>query len=336
MEQTIGSRISAQRKRQGLTQEQLAEKLSVTAQAVSKWENNQSCPDIATLPKLAEIFGCSTDELLGIEPARKAVEAELIPAACHETENDGLHITRGGLELKLGNSTRRGAVGIAVLVLAVGALALLVELLKWSVSFWSILWPTALLIFGLFGALPRFSFFRLGCVLFGGYFLLDNLGILSFDFGKGLILPVILLLFGGSLLLGALKKPAQPLISISRKGTGAGCTTDNGHLEYSASFSDDHRTISMERLNSGCISTSFGDYTLDLSGVKEVSENCALTVNSSFGDVTLLIPAHYRVCCTDNSSFGDLEIQGEPAADSRGIIRITANTSFGDLSIRYI
>ena len=65
MEETIGKRISSNRKRLALTQEQLAEKLGVTAQAVSKWENDQSCPDIAMLPRLAEIFSISTDELLG-------------------------------------------------------------------------------------------------------------------------------------------------------------------------------------------------------------------------------------------------------------------------------
>ena len=67
MEETLGKRIVAHRKRLGLTQDRLAELLGVTAQAVSKWENDQSCPDIATLPRLAEIFGISTDELLGME-----------------------------------------------------------------------------------------------------------------------------------------------------------------------------------------------------------------------------------------------------------------------------
>ena len=46
MEKTLGKRIMLHRKALGLTQEQLAEKLGVTAQAVSKWENDQSCPDI--------------------------------------------------------------------------------------------------------------------------------------------------------------------------------------------------------------------------------------------------------------------------------------------------
>ena len=72
MEQTLGKRIVSNRKRLGLTQDQLAERLGVTAQAVSKWENDQSCPDITTLPRLAEIFGITTDELLGIRSRAEA------------------------------------------------------------------------------------------------------------------------------------------------------------------------------------------------------------------------------------------------------------------------
>ncbi len=77
MEQTLGKRIMANRKRLGLTQDQLAERLGVTAQAVSKWENDQSCPDIGTLPKLAALFGVSTDELLGVERQEKVHTAEV-------------------------------------------------------------------------------------------------------------------------------------------------------------------------------------------------------------------------------------------------------------------
>ena len=47
---TIGERIKYHRKRLGMTQEQLAERIGVSAQAVSKWENNLSCPDISILP----------------------------------------------------------------------------------------------------------------------------------------------------------------------------------------------------------------------------------------------------------------------------------------------
>ena len=56
------------RKKQGLTQEELAVKLGVTNQSVSKWESAQCCPDISLLPKLADIFGISIDELFGKEP----------------------------------------------------------------------------------------------------------------------------------------------------------------------------------------------------------------------------------------------------------------------------
>ena len=65
MEQgTLGKRIAYHRKRLGMTQEQLAQRVGVSAQAVSKWENNLSCPDITILPELASIFGISVDELV--------------------------------------------------------------------------------------------------------------------------------------------------------------------------------------------------------------------------------------------------------------------------------
>ena len=192
MEQTLGKRISALRKSKKMTQDQLADQLGVTAQAVSKWENDQSCPDITMLPRLAEIFGCTTDELLGIDQPQKVHEAEIVTREDMAKE-DGLHITRGGFELKLDNDTRKGSIGIAVLILAVGGLLLLSHLLNWAVSFWSILWPTTLVVLGLFGTMPRSVFLRLGFVLFGGYFLLDNLDVLQFDLGWGFVLPVIFL-----------------------------------------------------------------------------------------------------------------------------------------------
>lgn len=61
---TLGKRIAALRKEKGMTQEELAEKLGVSPQAISKWENGQSCPDISLLPRLAAIFGVTTDLLL--------------------------------------------------------------------------------------------------------------------------------------------------------------------------------------------------------------------------------------------------------------------------------
>lgn len=51
------------RKKRGLTQEELAQKLGVTFQAVSKWENAKAAPDIFLLPTMAGIFGCTIDRL---------------------------------------------------------------------------------------------------------------------------------------------------------------------------------------------------------------------------------------------------------------------------------
>ena len=64
MDMTIGKRIALLRKEKGLTQEELATHMGVSPQAVSKWENDQTCPDISALPKLASLLGVTVDELL--------------------------------------------------------------------------------------------------------------------------------------------------------------------------------------------------------------------------------------------------------------------------------
>ena len=64
MANSIGTRIAEARKRKGLTQDQPAEAMGVSPQAVSKWENDISCPDITLLPQLADYFGISVDDLL--------------------------------------------------------------------------------------------------------------------------------------------------------------------------------------------------------------------------------------------------------------------------------
>ena len=76
---SLGSKIAFYRKKLSLTQEELAEKCSVTPQAVSKWENDISAPDIALIPVLAQLFGISCDELLGVETEQvRAVPQQLV------------------------------------------------------------------------------------------------------------------------------------------------------------------------------------------------------------------------------------------------------------------
>ncbi len=60
----IGNNISALRKKKGITQEELANELGVSAQAVSKWENGTSDPSTSNLFALAKLYGISVEELL--------------------------------------------------------------------------------------------------------------------------------------------------------------------------------------------------------------------------------------------------------------------------------
>ncbi len=71
MNMTLGEKIKVLRTEQSMTQEALAAKLGVSAQAVSKWERSITYPDITLIRPLTEIFGITADELLGLTEAKK-------------------------------------------------------------------------------------------------------------------------------------------------------------------------------------------------------------------------------------------------------------------------
>lgn len=85
----LGKRIAFHRKRLNMTQTELGDMLNVTAQAVSKWENGISDPDLGTLQRLSKIFGVSTDELIAEEPVASsetaATDASAAPAEASES-----------------------------------------------------------------------------------------------------------------------------------------------------------------------------------------------------------------------------------------------------------
>ena len=64
MKKSLGELIAELRKEKGLTQAQLASQMCVTDKAVSKWERDLSCPDINSIPRLAEILGVSVEQLM--------------------------------------------------------------------------------------------------------------------------------------------------------------------------------------------------------------------------------------------------------------------------------
>lgn len=92
---TLGSFISALRRAQGLTQQDVADRLAVSNKAVSRWERDEAMPDILLLPAIADLFGVTVDELLRGERMREAQTRESAPAitdpteGSHETEEEG-------------------------------------------------------------------------------------------------------------------------------------------------------------------------------------------------------------------------------------------------------
>ena len=84
MLRTVGSTIRLLRKNKNLTQEELAEAINVTPQAISKWENNIGLPDISQIIPLATFFGVSTDIILGIAENNRNEEINEILNACND------------------------------------------------------------------------------------------------------------------------------------------------------------------------------------------------------------------------------------------------------------
>ena len=77
MNDVIGANIARLRKEKNMTQDQLANLMGISFQAVSKWENGLSSPDVSSFPMLADVFGVTIDELFGREAAqREAPSAE--------------------------------------------------------------------------------------------------------------------------------------------------------------------------------------------------------------------------------------------------------------------
>ncbi len=312
---TLGKRIAAGRKKLGLTQDQLAEKLGITAQAVSKWENDLSCPDIATLPKLAELLGTTTDALLGREAAKPAEVVQTAPS-------------KPGWDRRQKDLTIFG-----LLMLFMGSLVLARAVWEWDVSFWGLLWPAVLIVVGLRGLFDRLRLTWASCVILGGYFLLENTGLTDFDLGGELIVSGILLVIGISLLIDAIvyqkKAPAK-------KGSNKEFQMDGESFRYADSFGEGRQFISMNRLSSGTVSVSFGEHEVDLSGVNAVAEDCRIKASCSFGELTILVPRRFRAQCDGDSSFASIETVGQSAETVEGTILLDADCSFGSIQIRYI
>lgn len=77
MKKSLGAVITELRKEKGMTQAQLAEQMGVTDKAVSKWERDLSCPDISSVPKLAEILGITVNQLIQSEKSSSLINKKV-------------------------------------------------------------------------------------------------------------------------------------------------------------------------------------------------------------------------------------------------------------------
>jgi len=337
MEETLGKRIATHRKTLGLTQDALAEQLGITAQAVSKWENDQSCPDISMLPRLATIFDCTTDELLGIAPKVMQITQGAVPEQPLEHQEEKIPFFRRKA------LTSPGAV-FGFWLFLTGAVALIdaVRLPPYDLADISLLHIAlccGLFVFGLFSLFHRFSPLRLGCALAGGAFiynLITEPSIGDMDWYVPLLAGVAL--FGLDLFFDALfgrKRglPAGHRIPSCMKNS---FETEADSFTCATSFGADSHPINMTLLSRGKAEVCFGDLTLDLTQCETFSENCQLELRSSFGELTVLVPRRCRVEASILTAFAACDTVGAPDPETDVRIYVNGNASFGHIRFRYI
>ena len=328
---TLGKRISAHRKRLGLTQDQLAERVGVSAQAVSKWENDLSCPDISILPKLASIFGTTTDELLGAEP--QTAQAGPAPVFRAEVvEEEPCRTTGWSWRSEL----LSGAL-FALYMITLGTLLLLSKLLHWQVGFWSLAWPPVLIFLGIHCLRERFSVFGLGMSAAGVYFLLCNIGVLKIP-AWSIFLPVVLMLWGLGLLVDCFTKKRRRRRTHTVVGDGKGSaqvSTADGIVRAEVAFTTDSGRVAGP-MREGKIEVAFGSFTLDLTDCTKLLPGCCLKAEVAFGSAVLLCPRRFRVEPRTDKTFASLEISGAPDDDPQGVLSLDGECTFGSIEIRYI
>ena len=324
-EETLGSRIAAHRKRLGLTQDALAEQLGITAQAVSKWENDLSCPDISMLPRLAEIFGITVDALLGI--ASKTT----LPAAAAVEEAP---------ETPTGIPGRKTGVGIALWLLLTGCLILAAELFPgylFRPGFWQTVGLTGLTVYGLFGIRPRFSVFRFGCGLLGGYYLYCALCCPSVMLNEELLLPLLLVFFGLGLLVDSIRGKKFPAGHFMVNGERKNVFAYSGNsFECSTCFGEDHRIISLPKLEGGQGTLFLGELSVDIHDCGSVTRDCCIALKCAFGTLTLYAPRTVRLQCINKTVFGSVQEWGSPVPEADTVIRVENDVCFGEINIKYV
>ena len=322
--QSIGKRIMSLRKAAGMTQEQLAEKLGVTPQAVSKWENEVSCPDISLLPTLAGIFGVSTDSLLG----RAELDTEAVRAAYAKEQSEQKREKSGGI-------------WFGVMIALAGLAFLCAEFIEVPFKPWAVIWSAVILALGVLWIIRRFSFFALSVSLLGLYYLMQSLGVvMPFALTWSIAVPAFLILLGLTILWDHLFPHKHddwkdyPGSDWAKKHAVTSFNDDSGRVDMRVSYAESNYAANSDVFRGGNINVSFGHGILDLSAMKKAEDGAVLNVDVSFGSAEIYLPACLRADVQMSRSVGDVEVHGVCDSDAKPI-RLNGSVSMGSAEIYY-
>ena len=335
--QTLGKRIAALRKEKGLTQEQLAEKVGVSAQAVSKWENDASCPDITLLPLLGEILGVSVDELLGVKPIEPHVI--IIDKEEKAPEKDA-GSKKFVWEWHAGRwPTIAFCIGL-ILICTVFILRSMTPLFpdfQNKLNAWGYCWPLLV--------------FTLGLILVRGELILGSalLTVGGYEFVRRMLIPsgtnlpgvpwyVIVLVIAIVMLIRTIVRSIRPKERYMHRGDRSpvmNVSQDNDFLDAELRFGNGTVIYEKEIFTGGKVEMNFGDYAIDLTAVRTFAQNCVLDIEQNFGNLTVILPQHVRAVRSSDMKFASSAAFGEPDANASQELIVKSKVDFGALQIKY-
>lgn len=343
--QTMGKRIASLRKKKGLTQDQLAQRLGVTPQAVSKWENDLSCPDISILPELARELDISVDVLLGRKAQEEKKEAKQYIVISKETEGDEEENmnTKGKVYMRFNLHGKWGGILAALVLVGAGVLFLLQEMgvltLAQDISIWGVVWPLLVLIAGLSSVASECNPCTLGITAFGLYKFLYNLGLLprAWQLTWSMAWPIIIIIIGLTILQSILL-PKKPVKVKKGRGNKSGrlvstCEYREGLLHVECAFGDMHPAPTGPFIG-GDVEVDFGNCVLDLTQCESFAENSTLKADVNFGELTVIVPSCVKVIMASESSFGSCTQPSDPGETTCTLL-VKGDCSFGNLQVQY-
>ena len=332
---TLGKRIAMLRKNQGWTQEQLGEKVGVSAQAVSKWENDIACPDIATLPLLADLFGVTVDELLGVKPIEPHVVI-LDKEPESEKNNKGVQFSIHR------DDGHWGAITLCITAILICVMLILRSMTplfnRADVGVWNYIWP--LLVFGLGLASVREDVvFGVAAMAFGAYELVWFGWGVPFEIQWYVVVLILALTVLIKILLqklGLLQKKNKKFVEVEGNAPNRVCNySDEGNfIRAEMSFGHNSITYPYDTLNGMKLETNFGDHEIDLRSVRNFN-NALMEVEVNFGNVIITLPPCVRVVKSADTAFAALRVIGEPDPAADQTVYLKGDVNFGNLEIRY-